>query len=212
MSSFDEDKIKNEKKLQHENSSLKFISVPLIMFGFVLGVGVTYLALRTSNTDFNAGDSRTTTVAESGEKLPENVQVVPLQERIASGQKVFEINCQVCHQAAGEGVPESFPPLSGSEWVNGPAERMAGIVLHGIEGEITVKGNKYNEVMPTFNETLTYDEIADVITYVRQAFGNKSSAVSKELVLEVLKKTENKAKSGLPWDGEKELNSIKWDE
>lgn len=212
MSPFIDDKIKNEKKLKHEDSSIKFINVPLVMFAFLLGFGATYIGLQTNNTEFNPGDSRTATI-EGADKLPDGVEVHPLslEERIVSGQKVFEINCQACHQADGMGVPGSLPPLAGSEWVNGPAERMAAIVLHGVEGVITVKGNKFDDVMPTFNEVLTYDEIADVMTYVRQAFGNKSSPVSKELVLDVLKKTEYKAKAGASWNGEKELNSLKWD-
>lgn len=212
MSPFSEDKIKNEKKLQHENSSLKFINVPLVMFAFLLGFGGTYLGLRTDNTEFNPGDSRTTTIG-SADKHPDGAEVhdASLEARIVNGQKVFDINCQACHQADGMGVPESLPPLAGSEWVNGPAQRMAAIVLHGVEGEITVKGKKFDDVMPTFNEVLTYDEIAGVMTYVRQAFGNKSSAVSKELVLDALKKTSHKAKAGAPWAGEKELNSMKWE-
>jgi mono/diheme cytochrome c family protein len=124
------------------------------------------------------------------------------------GKQIYTTTCQACHQATGAGLAGAFPPLAGSEWVGGPAKRMAAIVLHGIQGEITVKGEKFQSVMPPFKDQLKAEEIAAVLTFVRNSFGNKASPVTAEIVETV--KTETKTKAG-SWAGESELNSQKWE-
>ena len=98
----------------------------------------------------------------------------------ADGAKVYN-TCLPCHQATGAGLPGAFPPLAESEWVNGPVENLIRIQLRGLMGPITVKGTTYNSVMPP-NATMSDDEIAAVLTYVRSNFGNKSSAVTADQV------------------------------
>jgi len=89
--------------------------------------------------------------------------------------------CVACHQTTGLGLPGVFPPLAGSEWVNGPAENLIRIQLRGLMGPITVAGKEYNSVMPP-NATLTDGEIAEVLTYIRNEWGNKGSAVTADMV------------------------------
>lgn len=211
MKDFSDDKIENEKSDPHESSSLKFINVPLVLLAMFWGFGITYLGLRTPDTKFNPGDSRTEIIEKKDEdvtKVDPKIIMVSLKDRINRGQKIYNNNCKVCHQADGNGVAESFPPLSGSEWVNGSGNRMIGIVLHGVEGEITVKGEVYDGVMPTFNEVIEYDEIADVITYVRQAFGNKAEPVDVDMVKKVLEATKDRED---PWEGGEAINKHNWD-
>jgi mono/diheme cytochrome c family protein len=88
--------------------------------------------------------------------------------------------CMACHQQNGAGMPGAFPPLAESEWVNGPASRPIAILMHGLQGEITVKGVKYNSMMMAYGTgvPMSDDEIATVLTYVRSNFGNNASAVT----------------------------------
>ncbi len=97
------------------------------------------------------------------------------------GAKVYNQYCYVCHQADGKGVPGAFPPLTNTEWVNGNVDTLISIVVKGRQGEMEVNGEKYNSVM-TPHGFLTDEEIAGVITYVRQNFGNNSSEVTVEEV------------------------------
>jgi mono/diheme cytochrome c family protein len=97
----------------------------------------------------------------------------------AKGQELYG-RCMACHQQNGAGMPGAFPPLAESEWVNGPASRPIAILLHGLQGEITVKGTKYNSMMMAYGTgvPMSDDEIATVLTYVRSNFGNNAPAVT----------------------------------
>jgi mono/diheme cytochrome c family protein len=99
------------------------------------------------------------------------------------GKKVFLANCQTCHQANGLGVPGQYPPLAGSEFTNGGSKRMAMIVMKGLHGPVTVKGQKFGTaVMQPWDKTLTDKQISEVMTYERSAWGNKASAVVPEQI------------------------------
>jgi mono/diheme cytochrome c family protein len=97
----------------------------------------------------------------------------------ADGAAIYQ-RCVTCHMADGAGMPGAFPPLAGSEWVTGPASRPIAIVMHGLQGEITVKGTKYNSMMMAYGTgvPMNDDEIAAVVTYIRSNFGNSASAVT----------------------------------
>jgi mono/diheme cytochrome c family protein len=94
-----------------------------------------------------------------------------------AGKKVYLKNCMVCHQADGAGVPGLNPPLGKTDWVTGDKKRLINIVLKGLETEIEVNGEVYANPMPA-QPQLTDQEIADVLTYIRNNFGNKASAVT----------------------------------
>ena len=106
-----------------------------------------------------------------------------------------EGHCATCHQQDGKGLPHSgFPPLDDSKWVTGSKERLIKLTLHGLHGPITVKGKEYPGQVPmtAFKDTLNSREIAAVLTYIRNAFGNKASIVSPREVKEVRKVTKDK--------------------
>ncbi|MCA2995863.1 c-type cytochrome [Gemmatimonas sp.] len=105
---------------------------------------------------------------------------------LEKGQELYG-RCMACHQQNGDGMPGAFPPLAGSEWVTGPASRPIAILLHGLQGEITVKGTKYNSMMMAYGTgvPMTDEEVASVLTYVRASFGNTASAVTVEEVAKV---------------------------
>ena len=86
--------------------------------------------------------------------------------------------CQVCHQPTGAGLEGVFPPLAGSEWVTGPATVPIAIVLHGLQGEISVKGKTYNGAMMAWGTVLNDDDLAATLTYVRSQWGNRAAPVT----------------------------------
>jgi mono/diheme cytochrome c family protein len=104
------------------------------------------------------------------------------------GKRLFNQTgaCVTCHQATGLGLPGTYPPLDGSEWANGPANRVISIVLYGLQGPVHVKGNVYSAAaMPAFGATgygWSDDRIAAVLTYVRQEWSNKSPAITADQV------------------------------
>lgn len=83
-------------------------------------------------------------------------------------------SCGSCHGKEGKGIPPVFPPLAGSEWVNGDKELLAKIALHGLNGPIKVKGTDYpgNVPMPGFAYRMKNKDIADLLTYLTNSFGN----------------------------------------
>ena len=97
-------------------------------------------------------------------------------ERFKDGQALFQTNCVACHQSTGLGVPGSFPPLAKSDYLMNRQDMGIGVLLHGINNEaITVNGKHFQGVMPQL--TLTDDQIASILTYVRNSWGNKSAAI-----------------------------------
>ena len=102
---------------------------------------------------------------------------------MALGRQQF-ITCSACHGMNGEGTAIA-PPLAKSDWVNGPADRLIDIQLHGLSGPITVSGKEYNFPAPMPAQAYQTDEqIAVVLTYIRNSFGNSASAVKPEQVKE----------------------------
>src|SRR5574337_1661867 len=96
------------------------------------------------------------------------------------GKALFAANCTACHQATGLGLPGVIPPLDGSEWVRGDTRVLANILLHGIDGDITVKGTPYQGSMPSFQH-LNDADLAGLASYIRSAWSNKADPVPAEL-------------------------------
>jgi mono/diheme cytochrome c family protein len=97
----------------------------------------------------------------------------------ADGATIYQ-RCAACHQVGGTGVPGVYPPLAGSEIATGPAARPINIVLHGLSGPIPVAGKAFNSTMPPFGTGVPMSdaEIAAVLTYVRQSWGNAAPPVT----------------------------------
>jgi nitrite reductase (NO-forming) len=99
-----------------------------------------------------------------------------LEARMARGKAVFMGTCSTCHQLEGQGLASVFPPLAGSDFLMADPERSIRIVLGGLSGEVVVKGQKYNNVMPPL-ANFTDHEIADVLSFVRNSFGNQGAPI-----------------------------------
>jgi len=124
------------------------------------------------------------------------------------GKRVYTQNCAVCHQANGQGVAAQFPPLAGSEWVLSQDwhgdNHLVKIVLNGLGGVVTVKGAPYNNAMAPWGGVLKDDQIAAVLTYVRNEWGNQAPAIPTEFVTKI--REQNKGRTD-PWT-QKDLQAV----
>ena len=111
--------------------------------------------------------------------------------QVTGGQKIYETYCASCHQFNGKGAEGRFPPLVDASWVSGDKARLINVLLNGLEGDIEVSGVGYNGAMPK-HAFLTDDEVAVVLTYVRQNFGKKEDAITASEVEKQRKKLNNK--------------------
>lgn len=175
---------------------------PLYVWIFVMLMvswGTTYFAVNTGDGHIRGGDQR---IIEAEGKKPVDSskgstapQEITLEDRIASGKKVYTTICQACHQANGQGITGAFPPLASSPWVNGKPERIIKLILHGLQGELEILGSKYNGVMPPHKDQFDDQQIADVATFIRKSFGNNSEPVETDLVSKLRGQYKNKTDS-----------------
>ena len=119
------------------------------------------------------------------------------------GKALYAAQCAACHQATGAGLPGVFPPLDGSEWVLGEPRVLANILLHGITGEITVKGNKYQGAMPAFPQ-LSDAELAGIASFIRSNWSNKAEPLQAELFA----KERADGSRTTPFEGEAALKAL----
>ncbi len=103
-----------------------------------------------------------------------NHDPAPLDAR-TNGLAMFNANCSGCHGRDGDGIEHVAPPLKGSEFVEGPTDRLALIILNGLEGPLHINGQlyKFNGSMPNFGNNLSDREIADIIRYLHNAYVTK---------------------------------------
>ncbi len=106
------------------------------------------------------------------------------QEQIDAGKVLFTGTCSVCHQANGEGLASVFPPLAKSDYIAKDVKRIIGTVLHGLTGKLTVNGKEYNSVMPPMNQ-LNDDEVANILSYVLNSWGNPGGRITADEVKKV---------------------------
>ena len=161
---------------EEEEPSEREKPIPLIVAAVTLAVvvsGVAYILFSEPFGRADLGDRRT--VADL------RAPAAGAAGAAADGKQLFTANCVACHQATGKGLPGVFPPLDGSEWVNGDERIVANILLHGIDGEISVAGNTFKGSMPSFKQ-LSDAELAAVASYVRSEWSNKSPAIKTALV------------------------------
>ncbi len=101
-----------------------------------------------------------------------------------AGERIYSTTCMTCHQPEGQGIPNIYPPLAETEWVNGDKGRLIRIVLGGMRGPVVIEGVTYNNVM-TSHSFLSDEQVAAVLSYVRSNFGNAAGAVSADEVAAV---------------------------
>lgn len=92
--------------------------------------------------------------------------------QLARGQQIYAMLCQACHLPDGQGMMGALPPLAGSDFLLADPARAGRAVLHGLSGPITVNGVGYNAAMPALGGMLSDQQVADVLTYVFNAWGN----------------------------------------
>ena len=160
-----------------------FLIAPLI-FVFVFGclIFVCSIQLAHSTNSFQLHPPQ-----EVVELTEEEKEAVRFERKMQSGKKTFALRCASCHQPNGLGIANQYPPLAGSEWVTANPELITKIILKGLKGEIVVKGEKYgtsaavNMVAVDINDR----EIANVSTYVRNAWGNEASELTEDQVSKI---------------------------
>jgi mono/diheme cytochrome c family protein len=120
------------------------------------------------------------------------------------GKAVFESVCAPCHNSDGMGKPNQAPPFVSSEWALGSPARMIRIPLAGLNGPVKVKDQEWNLSMPAMGAALPDEDLAAVLSYIRQSWGNKASAITPEQVKAV------RAEIGTPSQGftAEQLNAV----
>jgi nitrite reductase (NO-forming) len=104
-----------------------------------------------------------------------------LAQSVERGKEVYTSQCMSCHQPNGEGLSGVYPPLAGSDHLTKDQEKSISIILMGQNEEITVKGIKYTVPMPAIN-SLTDQQIADVLNYMGRSWGNEFNPVTPSQV------------------------------
>ncbi|MGB3589783.1 MAG: cytochrome c [Tunicatimonas sp.] len=99
-----------------------------------------------------------------------------LEESIKLGEEIYQGYCLACHMSEGEGIPGAFPPLAESDYLMADKTRSIQQVMHGSEGEMVVNGETYNGMMPP--QPLSDEEIAHVLNFVRNSWGNEGEVVT----------------------------------
>jgi nitrite reductase (NO-forming) len=137
----------------------------------IAAVSVSLYSFTTTNTTTNA---------------PALYQDDALAKSIKEGKTLYASYCSMCHQPEGQGIAGAFPPLAKSDYLMADTKRAISIVKNGLQGEITVNKQKYNNVMPA--QALDDQQVAHVLNYVRNSWGNKGKIVTAAEVKAVPKK------------------------
>lgn len=186
------------REREQDDPSERNRPIPMIVALITLALvifGVAYILLSEPFGRADLGDRRTVVDLRG--------PVAGAAGTTADGKQLYTANCVACHQASGKGLPGVFPPLDGSEWVNGDERIVANILLHGITGELTVMGNTYKGAMPAFPQ-LGDAELAAVASYIRGEWSNKSATLKPDLF-----EAERKAsRRSTPFNGDAELKAV----
>jgi mono/diheme cytochrome c family protein len=184
---------KREPRVGQEPLSIWLIAI----YGLAVFFGGVYLGRYSGNFSGDSLDPYRGALPTAKKVAgPQGAQPTAELSPFDRGKKVFSANCQTCHQANGLGVPGQYPPLAGSEFTTGGSRRMAMIVLKGLHGPVTVKGQQFGAaVMQPWDKTLTDKQIADVMTYERSDWGNKASPVTSEQIAAMRKELANHPES-----------------
>ena len=173
----DREMVEVHSRLNHEKHppTKGFLIAPLV-FVFVFGclIFVCSIQLAHSTNQFQLHPPK-----EIVELTEEEREALRLERKVDSGRKVFAVRCASCHQANGLGIAGQYPPLAGSKWVTSDPGLITNIILKGLKGEIIVKGETYgtSAAVNMAAVPISDREIANVTTYVRQAWGNEAPEI-----------------------------------
>ena len=160
------------------------------------GLAVLDIAQATGLDDWIKGSMQFARAALNNAPVEEEKEEIKVPTHLAAadaelfklGKEVYdrEAHCGTCHQADGKGLPAGgFPPIAETRWTNQDVDRLIKLTLKGLTGPIQVKGKQYNGAMTPFEGLLNDKEVAAVLTYVRNSFGNKSGPVKPEQVKKI---------------------------
>lgn len=194
-----------EKKPQHEREhdepdegSGAAPMVVMILAALLAAFGAIYIARADFDNPAAWGDGRDSLELRGATGSAAGATV--------DGAAVFASRCAACHQANGAGLPGVFPPLAGSEWVTGDEATLLAILLHGVNGPLTVNGVVFNGSMPAFGKQSSDEEIAAVATFIRSQWGNTAGPVAPAAVITMRQETSERAE---PFNGDADLGTAK---
>ncbi len=137
---------------------------------------------------YSCGNKKEKPAEYSSSPDSNELTVSPVSQLVMErGLSVYKTHCFACHLMDGSGIKGLYPPLAGNETVTGEKPHLIGILLNGMSGEIEVNGEKYNQVMVP-HDFLTDNQIASVLTYIRNSFGNQADEVKTAEVKLIRKK------------------------
>ena len=195
----DEELVEVHSKLNVEKHppTKGFLSAPLI-FVFVFGCLIFVCSIQLAHSTNQFQLHPPTDVVDLTDEEKEALRI---ERKFESGKKIFALRCASCHQANGLGIPGQYPPLDGSKWATSDPALVSYIILNGLKGEIVVKGEVYgtSAAVNMAAVPITDREIANVTTYVRQAWGNNSSEISTDEVVQFRQDTSAKQEQ---WTGD----------
>jgi mono/diheme cytochrome c family protein len=182
-----------QREKQEPRVGLEPLSLWLIgIYALAIFFGGAYLGRFSGNFSGDSLDPALVPVAKKGGGQNQGPQQTAELSPAERGKKVFMANCAVCHQASGLGSQsQGYPPLAGSEITNGGSRRAAMVVMKGLQGPITVKGQQFGSAVMQPWESLGDQKVADVLTYERQEWGNHGSPVTKEQIAAMRKELAN---------------------
>jgi mono/diheme cytochrome c family protein len=164
-----------ERENEDPNESNRPLPWFLVMsLGAMAMWGAFYIYSTPSGEDSAFGDQRTVASLRPAVAAAGGAPAV-------DGKQLYGAKCAACHQGTGLGVAGVFPPVAASEWVLGDEKILANILLHGVNGEMVVKGNTYKGAMPAW-KSLSDDELAAVLTYIRSDWGNAAAPIKAETI------------------------------
>jgi len=158
--------------------------------------GAFYIYATPSGEESSYGDQRTVAALRPPVKAAGTAAAV-------DGKQLYVGKCAACHQATGLGVPGVFPPLAASEWVVGDEKVLTNILLHGVIGEMEVRGTTYRGAMPAWN-AMADDELAAVMSYIRNEWGNAAPRIVADTVKAQREATKSRTE---PYKGGQEVKS-----
>ncbi len=167
--------IDREKYFSEANSRLPWWFI--VVFGYLVFFAFQYTSSHGGKFNYRVYEKYSSLA-----QLEDSQPVGDVDPLFALGKEKYAL-CAACHQPNGAGLANLAPPLAGSEWVlESDPSRIIRIVLHGLQGPITVKGEQWNLAMAPLGESLSDEEIAAILTYIRSSWGNEAPAVSSDTV------------------------------
>jgi len=162
--------------MPHRYAFLRFTAIVLILAAF---------ASASCKSSGNKPETvETTIVDQPTETVQEPVRADNIMNR---GEDVYNEVCLACHQADGSGVPMMFPPVTASDIINGDHGKLIKLIMDGLSGPVEIKGEKYNSVMPPQKHNLNDQQISDLLTFLRNSFGNRADTITAAEVAKLRK-------------------------